>query len=61
MFGTRIKRWLAILALPMALTIAGSGSVRAEGSEDELCKNPVFSPVPFSVCGGPVPVSLPSS
>ena len=65
MFQARFTKRLAMLAIPVTLSVAGveaswarSGSVRAE---DEPCKNIVLSLVPISLCrateppGGVVP------
>lgn len=54
MFRTRFLRRLAILAVPMTLSVAGAGPAWAQsgsgGADDEPCKNIVLSLAPISLC-----------
>ena len=56
-FGSGLKRHLAILAVPLTLSVAGSGMAWAESDHparkvkgDSPCQSGAFSPLPFSGC-----------
>ena len=54
MFRARITKRLAVLAVPMALSVAGAGASWAQsgsvGADDDPCKNLVLSLAPISLC-----------
>ncbi len=47
MFGTRFKKRLAILALPMTLTVAGSD---VSWAESRVCETAPLGLLPVSLC-----------
>ena len=49
MFGSRFKKGLAILALPMTLTVTVAGS-DVSWAESRVCETASLGAVPLSLC-----------